>query len=138
MKKYARILVAIAFLLGVGVTAKAQMRELIVVKVPFDSTVEGRALPAGTYTVSRLTNDNSGPLMVTNRDSGSSVFVLPAMHESTSGNKPEVSFERLGGVQFLNTIETGSYTYYFPISKSAILEAAAKSRNSGSVAGGSN
>jgi hypothetical protein len=137
MKKYARILVAVALLLGVGVTAKAEMRELIVVKLPFDSTIEGRALPAGTYTVSRLTNDNSGPLMFTNHKSGSSVFVLPTMRESTSGNKPEVSFERLGGEQFLNTIETGSYTYYFHISHSTILEVAAKSVNSGSAAGDS-
>jgi hypothetical protein len=138
MRKYARILIAVAFLLGVVVTAKAEMRELVVVKLPFDSTIEGGVLPAGTYTVSRLTNDNSGPLMFTNHESGTSVFVPPATRESSSGNKAVMTFERVGGEQFLSTIETGSYTYSFPISHSAMMEAAAKSSNSGSVAGGSN
>jgi hypothetical protein len=138
MKKYAKMLFAIAFLLGVGATAKAEMRELVVVKLPFESTVGGKTLPAGTYTVSRLSNDGSGPLMLTNHESGTSVFVLPAVRESGSEDKPQLSFKRVGGEQFLNTIETGSSTYYFPISHSAILEAAAKSHNSVSAAGGSN
>jgi|HubBroStandDraft_1064217.scaffolds.fasta_scaffold480938_2 hypothetical protein len=137
MKNYSRILVAIVFLLGVGVTAKAQTRELIVVKLPFQSTVKGGTLPAGTYTVSRLSNDDSGPLVFTNHESGTSVFVLPAVHESAFGDKPQVSFQRVAGEQFLTTIETGTYTYYFPISHSAILEAVAKSHNSVSASGGS-
>jgi hypothetical protein len=138
MKKYARILVAIAFLLGVGVTANAESRELVVVKLPFESVIGGKMLPAGTYTISLLTHDNSGPLMFTSHESGNSVFVLPALSESASGDKSQVSFQRAGEEHFLNAIETPSYTYHFAVSQTAIMEAAAKSHNSDSVAGGSN
>jgi hypothetical protein len=54
MKKYARILVAVAFLLGLGVTANAELQAEIVVTLPFEFVVGGKTLPAGTYTVKRF------------------------------------------------------------------------------------
>jgi hypothetical protein len=138
MNKYAKFLVAIAFFFGIGATANAELRELVVVKLPFESVIGGKTLPAGTYTVSRLSNDNSGPLMVTNHESGNSIFVLPAAGESASRDKSKVSFQRAGDEKFLNAIETQSHTYYFAVSRRAIMEAAAKSSNNGSAAGGSN
>jgi hypothetical protein len=74
MKKYARLLVAITFLFGLGVAAKAATRAEIVVTLPFGFVVGGKTLPAGTYTVSRWSGDNFGSLMVTSRDNRASLF----------------------------------------------------------------
>jgi hypothetical protein len=48
MKKYARIIVAITLLSGLGVAAKAEIRDYIVVTVPFEFVVGGKTLPAGS------------------------------------------------------------------------------------------
>src|ERR1700739_5119634 len=107
------------------------MRDDIIAKLPFQFVVDGTTLPAGIYTISHLTNDNSGPLMLTRRDNGSSVFVLPGGSESASANNPHVSFQRIGEEHFLSTIQTTLETYYIPVSRSSLTEAAAKLRNSG-------
>jgi hypothetical protein len=58
MKRYVRLLVAITFLFGLGVAAKAETRAEIVVTLPFGFVVGGKKLPASTYTVSRWSGDN--------------------------------------------------------------------------------
>jgi hypothetical protein len=137
MKKHARILATITFLAGCGIAANAELRDDIIVKLPFQFVVDGTTLPAGIYTVSHLTNDNSGPLMLRSRDNGSSVFVLPGASESASADKPHVSFQRIGEEHLLSTIQTTLETYYIPVSHSSLMEAAAKLRNSGTSSGGS-
>jgi uncharacterized protein YceK len=77
MKKHAKILATIAFLAGCGTAANAEMRDDIIVKLPFQFVMDGKTLPAGTYKASHLTNGNSGPLILTSRDNDTSVFVLP-------------------------------------------------------------
>ena len=137
MKKYAKILATIAFLAGCGIAANAEMRDDIIVKLPFQFVVGGKTLPAGTYKVSHLTNGNSGPLILTSRDNGTSVFVLPYVSESTSADNPQVSFQRVGEEHFLSAIQTTWETYYIPVSHSGLMEAAAKLHNSGMSSGGS-
>jgi hypothetical protein len=137
MKKYARIIVAITLLSGLGVAAKAEIRDDIVIKVPFEFVVGGKTLPAGTYKVSSLSLDKFSTLLLTSRDNGTSVFMLPLEGESASAEKPNVSFQRVGDQRFLSTIQTTSNVYYIPVSHSAIMEAAAKSRDNVSAPGSS-
>jgi hypothetical protein len=137
MKKYARIIVAITLLSGLGVAAKAEIQGDIVVTVPFEFVVGGKALPAGTYKVSRLSLNKFSTLLLTSRDNGTSVFMLPLEGESPSADKPNVSFQRVGDRRFLSTIQTTSGVYYIPVSHSAIMEAAAKSRDNVSSPGSS-
>ena len=137
MKKYARILVAITFLLGLGVAAKAEIRAEIVVTLPFEFVVGGKTLPAGTYTVSRLSDDNRDPLILTSHDNGASVFVLPSGIESASADKPQMSFQRAGEHHFLSSIQTTWDVYHIPVSRSVIMEAAARSGNNASASGSS-
>ena len=129
MKKYARIIVAIALLSGLGVAAKAEIRDDIVVTVPFEFVVGGKTLPAGIYKVSSMSLDKFSPLLLTSRDNGTSVYVLPFEGESASPDKPQVSFQRVGDQHFLSTIRTTWDVYHFPASHSATVEAAAKSRD---------
>jgi hypothetical protein len=52
-KHYASVLLALALLTGLGVSAAAEEPEVIVT-VPFSFVAAGRTLPAGRYIVSRL------------------------------------------------------------------------------------
>ena len=137
MKKYARILVAVTFLLGFSVAANAEIRGEVVVKLPFAFVASGVTLPAGTYAVKRLSQQPFDTLM-TSYDKCTSVFIHPTDMEDASDDKPKVSFHRVGEQHFLSAIETADYVYNFTVSKSVLLEAAAKQRDiaSGSASGG--
>jgi hypothetical protein len=138
MKKYARIIVAVTFLLGFSVAANAEIRGQVIVKVPFAFVASGVRLPAGTYAVKRFSQQPFDTLMLTSDDKGTSVFIHPTEMEDASDDKPKVSFHKVGEQHFLSAIETADYVYNFTVSKSFLLEAAAKLRDiaSGSASGG--
>jgi hypothetical protein len=131
MKSYTRIIVAVTLLFGLNVAAKAQSETGIVVTLPFQFVVRGKILPAGTYTAKQLSN-RSGALRLTNRANSTSVFVLPNEVEGASAFMPRVSFQRVGEHYFLSAIQTADDVYNFPISRSALMEAAAKSPDTAS------
>jgi hypothetical protein len=134
MKKYAKILVAVTFLLGLGVAAKAETRPEITAKFPFQFVVGGKTLPAGTYRVSRLGDDPLSPLMLTNDNSTANVFVLP--HSiAASSDRPKVGFERVGARYLLSSIQTGDLVYNISISRSLAMVAAAKPNGNVSASG---
>ncbi len=139
MKKYTRILVAIMFLLGLGVAANAEIQPVIAVDMPFEFVAGKTTLPAGAYVVKRISDQPFDVLMITSRDKGTSVFVNPTEMEGASTDKPNVSFHKLGDQHFLSSIQTADYVYNFPVSRSVILAAAAKPHDtvSVSVSGGS-
>jgi hypothetical protein len=126
--KYARILVAVIGLLGLGMAANAEDRSEMVVALPFDFVVSGKTLPAGTYIVSRISDDRYDGLILSSYGNHASVFVRPIEIESASADKPQVSFERAGEQHFLSTIQTTRDVYNIPVSRSVIMEAAARSR----------
>jgi hypothetical protein len=139
MKKYARVIVAVTFLLGLSVAANAEIRSEVIVKLPFAFVAGGVTLPAGTYTVKRFSQQPFDTLMLTSDDKGTSVFIHPAEMEDASEDKPRVSFHRVGEQNFLSAIETADYIYNFTVSRSLLLEAAAKQRDvvPASASGGS-
>jgi len=135
MKKYTRILVAITFLLGLGVAAKAEIRPQIVVRLPFEFVVSKSTLPAGTYVVERISNQPFDVLLITSSDHRASVFVRPSEMEGAPTDKPHVTFHKVGGEHFLSAIQTEDYVYNFPVSHSVTLEAAAKPSGTTPVSG---
>jgi hypothetical protein len=137
MKKYAKILVAIVFILGLSGAAKAESQDGVIVTLPFKFVVRGKTLPAGTYTVRNASDDPSGPLIITNHESSKSMLVLPYVSENASTEKPELEFQQGGEEHFLSTIHTAWSIYRIPVSQSAITEAVAASRNNAPVSGGS-
>jgi hypothetical protein len=137
MSNYARILVAVVFFLGLSGAAKAATHDDIIVKLSFGFVVGGKTFPAGTYTVRHVSDQISGPLILTNRENGRSMFVNAYVGDHTSGDKPQLSFQQVGEKRFLSTIQTTFDIYQIPASHSAIMEAMAKLRNSGMSSGGS-
>src|ERR1700689_281680 len=135
MKKYTSILVAITFLLGLGVAANAETQAVLDVTLPFAFVVSGKTLPAGTYIVNRISDQPFDVLMITRHDTGTSVFVRPTEMEDASAYKPNVRFSKVGDQHFLSGIQTADYVYNFSASRSVTLAAAVKPHDTVSVSG---
>src|SRR5271156_6158065 len=134
-KKFASMLLTLTCLMGLGVAARATTRVQTVVTVPFEFVVSGKTLPAGTYKLSRVSDDKLGGLVLSNDHA--SVFVNAITVASASSDKPQVSFERVGGQRFLSSIQTSDDVYDIPVPRAAILETAARQLRKVSTAGSS-
>jgi hypothetical protein len=139
MKKYTRTLLAITFLLGLGVAANAETQAELNVTLPFEFVVGNTTLPAGKYIVKRISDQPFDVLMITRPDTRTSVLVKPIAMDNASDYKPNVSFRMVGDQHFLSGIQTADYVYNFHVSRSVTLAAAAKIHDtvSVSVSGGS-
>ena len=109
MKKYTVFVFALSIImLGLGVNANAQSEGKVIASIPFDFEVGGKTLPAGTYTVSKV-SDNSSDLLISSRDHG--MFVLPASLDNVQAGGPLFSFEKVAGKYLLREVNTpvGAY-----------------------------
>ena len=134
-KQCMRILIALIGVAGLGMAARGQVPDQILVNIPYEFVVAGKTLPAGTYRVNRLSDADHETLILSAFESRARVMVLSTSVESTQADKPEVSFEQVGGQHFLSKIETADHVFTIPVSRSEILEAAAKSHRGTSASG---
>jgi len=136
MKQYSKTLVAIILLLGLAGAVKAEAETADIVTVPFEFVVGAKVLPAGTYTVRNLSADKSSTLVISSRDQGTSMFVLPFVADSVVTDKPELSFNKVGDRYFLSSIQTEATVYRIHVLDSSVNETLAKA-NGGVPAPGS-
>lgn len=129
------VLLAITSLLGSAVGAKAEVRREVVVTIPYEFVAGGRTLPAGTYTVSRVSDDRLGGLVIQSYENRSGVMVLANDFESRPGQDAKAGFEQVGGVYFLRSIETLDGVYTLPLPRSAVLMAKSAHTDSMSASG---
>jgi hypothetical protein len=132
MKKlYLRIAVALVGIAALSITTKAQAVDQIDVTVPFEFVVGGTTLPAGTYRVHRLSEDDPyRGLVLTSYENRVSTTVVPIDIENADDNKSELTFKTAAGQHLLSRIQTADNVFNIPISKStntAILANDAKS-----------
>jgi hypothetical protein len=122
-----RIAVALVSLAGLGITAKAQVVDQVVVNIPFQFVVAGKTLPAGTYRVNRVSDDKWAGLILSSFENRAGALVRPIEVESirevesTSDGKAHLSFATAGGEHFLSKIETADNVFTIPVSGTAIL-----------------
>jgi hypothetical protein len=136
MKKLClRIAVALVSFAGLGITAKAQVVDQIVVTIPFEFVVAGKTLPAGTYRVNRVSDGRWAGLILSSFENRASAIVLPNEVESAPAEKAHVSFETAGDEHFLSRIETADNVFTIPVSRAAILLASRKSHTDTPSAG---
>ncbi len=121
--QYLRILLAVLCFAGMGITAAAQGRDLIVVTLPFPSVASGKMLPAGKYIVSRVSDDKLEGLILSSYDTHTSIIVHPIDVEDASEDNPQVSFTKVAGQNFLSSIRTAYDIYSLSLSRPAIMEA---------------
>jgi len=110
MKKYSVVAVTLVFCCGMALTAHAQEEGKVVVTVPFEFIAGSKTLPAGTYTIGRLSLDTGSPLLISSRTNSS--FVMPAAVDGAAGDKVRLSFEHVGERYLLSGVATeiGTYT----------------------------
>jgi hypothetical protein len=122
-QQWANVLLVITSLFGLAAGAKAETHREVIVKIPHEFVVAGRTLPAGTYTVSRLSDDRLAVLSIASYEQRSGVLVLANQFENRPADDTKISLERVGGMYFLRSIETLEGVYTFPLPHSALLMA---------------
>jgi hypothetical protein len=135
-RQYLRIVIAVIGFAGLGVIAKAQAVDQVVVNIPFEFMVAGKTLPAGTYAVKRLSDTDPSALILSSFENRANAIVVSTQVESSSDDKAKLTFEQVGDEHFLSKIETADHVFtMMPASHSEILEAAAKSHSATPVSG---
>ena len=119
---YVTALLTLTCLCGLVVKARAQDPEGVVVNVPFEFAAGDRTMPAGTYSVGRISSDPHSGLVIRNYDK--SVLVPTTLFETASAQPPALSFEHVEDMYFLSKVETpgGIYTIPVPRAISALVQ----------------
>ena len=106
---YSAVVLTLTCLLGLGISARAQDVDKVAVKVPFEFMAGGQTLPAGTYNVTRA-SDQAFPALII-RSSDNSAFLLPMFFDGVSADEAELGFEHVRDKYFLSKIETPAGVY---------------------------
>jgi hypothetical protein len=136
-KAYVTAVLMLTCLLGVGVSARAQDADAVVVSVPFEFVAGGATLPAGDYRVSRLNPTVNRELAISSYNRGTA-YLLPLAFDNGPSNQPTLSFEHVGGKYFLSRIKTPSGVYTMPASREMVMlgKANSPSPSTSSTSGG--
>jgi hypothetical protein len=108
-KSHSAVVLTLTFLLGLGISARAQDVDKVAVNVPFEFVAGGQTLPAGTYSVSRV-SDQAFPALVI-RSYDNSAFLLPIVFDGAPADHAELSFQHVGDKYFLSKVETPTGIY---------------------------
>ena len=129
-KSYVTAVLMLMCLLGVGVSARAQDADAVVVSIPFTFVAGGATLPAGDYRVSRISPGVNRELAISGYNKGSA-FLLPLAFDdvAAANGQPTLSFEHIGGKYFLTGIKTLSGVYTMPASREMVMLGKANSPN---------
>jgi len=119
-----RIFVALIGIAGFGFSAKAQDVDHMKVKIPYQFVVDGKSLPAGTYTVTRVSDADTRALILSNFEDRVSVIVLPATVESQYSQKSTISLEPVEGEFVLSQIRTQDHVFTIPVSPAPLTQLA--------------
>jgi len=119
-KSYVTVVLMLTCLFGVGISARAQDADAVVVSVPFEFTAGGATLPAGEYRISRVNRGVNRELAIRGYNKGNA-FLLPLAFDDGHANGPTLSFERVGGKYFLSRIKTLSGVYTLPASREMVM-----------------
>ena len=122
-QQLASFLLIILSLFGLATGAKAETHPEVIVKIPYEFVAGGRTLPAGTYTVSRLSDGRLAGLSIASYEQRSSVVVFANQFENRPAEDTKIRLERVGGMYFLRSIQTLDGVYTLPLPRSALLMA---------------
>jgi len=111
MRKGFALLLTMAAVLCTLATANA---ETIKVTVPFDFVVNGRTLPAATYTIQESLPNNKFALTFLSEGTAG---VALAANEDTSVTGTQLVFHRIGDQYFLSDVVSLDGKLHFPVSR---------------------
>jgi|SRR5579871_327623 len=121
-RSYLIAVLMLTCVLGVGVSARAQDADAVVVSVPFEFVAGGTTLPAGEYRISRVNPGVNQGLAIRGYNKGNA-FLLPLAFDdvAAANGQPTLSFEHVGGKYFLSGIKTLSGVYTLPASREMVM-----------------
>jgi len=98
------VVLTLTCLLGLGISARAQDIDKVTVNVPFDFVAGGETLPAGTYSVSRVSPEINRSLAIRNNANS----VVPKGEASTTVNhQPNAMPQPTGEMSRAEVSQTG-------------------------------
>jgi hypothetical protein len=109
VNKYSVIALVLLSFVGPAVVAHAQEEGKVVVSVPFDFFAGSKMLPAGKYSVSRLSSETNSPLII--YGNGNSALLLPVAFDDVPADDVQLTFEHVGGAHLLSAVKTQMGTY---------------------------
>ena len=130
---YFTAVLTLTCLLGLGIRARAQDTEGVRVNVPFEFVAGGATLPAGTYTVGRVSLEPYSTIAITGYGHGA--LVLPIAVDEARSEQPKLSFEYVGGKHFLREAATSGGIYTFALPRAMVAVAQAKDQGTVSSSG---
>jgi hypothetical protein len=93
-------------------SALADARDTVVTTVPFDFVIGSKTFPAGTYTISRISDDPQGGLLIQSSDGKTSALFHPITSEPAgSTDQAKLQFRHEGDKYFLAGIVGGLDIY---------------------------
>ena len=95
-----------------GVHSAAQAQNVARLQMTHDFTVGLATLPAGNYTVLRLSSQTFNGLLIRNDNGKSSAFVVPEAFESRNGGESRLHFHRNGDDYALTEVDTPDGAYF--------------------------
>jgi len=131
-KSYSTAVLTLTCLLGLGISARAQDTEGVRVTVPFEFVAGNTTLPAGTYTVGRLSPEAFSPIAISSQGHGA--FVLPIAVGRARAGQPQLSFEHVGDKYFLSEADSPGGVYTFALPRAMV--ALAQTKDQGTVSSG--
>jgi hypothetical protein len=133
-KSYLTAVLTLTCLLGVGISARAQDTEGVRVSIPFEFVAGGKTLPAGTYTVGRLSVEAFSSIAILG--SGHGAFALPIAVDGAPVKQLKLSFEHVGDKYFLSEAETPGGVYTFAVPRAMVTLAQKKDHSTVSSSAG--
>lgn len=133
-KQTATILLILTSFVGLGASAVAQKQEATVT-VPFSFIASGHTLPAGKYSISRVSDAYLGGLSIRNSENGVGVFVLANHFDSDSAAGSKVTFEQVGDLHYLRTIGADDGVYAIALPRAINVVAGTKQHDPMSASG---
>jgi hypothetical protein len=133
-KLYVVALLNITCLFGLGVGARAQDVDGVIVNVPFDFVAGGANLPAGEYKIDRVSTNVNRELVIHSYNN-SGAFLLPIAFEGVLADQAALTFEHIGNRYFLSKIKTLGGIYSMKTPPESIALARAKSQSTSSSSG---
>lgn len=106
-----KYLLALLVILASFGTAVANSLDAITSTVPFDFVIGNKTYPAGTYTISRISDNPQVGLHLESADGTVNEFFRPTTSASASSDQAKLQFLHQGNMYFLTGIFSGYDTY---------------------------
>lgn len=102
---------AVFFILATLGTALADSRDSTIANVPFDFVIGNKAFPAGTYSISQISDDPYGGLHIQSSDGKINAFFHSAVSDNSENDQAKLIFLHQGNMYFLTKIFSRTDTY---------------------------